>query len=92
MRRIAVLPSFERSLKQLTTEDKKALGRALETFNSFALSGRLPYGFRFKKLGPAQYEFRVDIRLRVLVKEEPGIYYLALVGNHNDVRRYLLNR
>lgn len=91
MKRIAVLPSFERSLKHLTVRDKRSLGKGLEAFNSFVLSGHFPHGFRFKKLGPDQYEFRVDIRLRVLVKEEPGVYYLALVGNHNDVRRYLLN-
>ena len=91
MKQVLILPSFERSVKRLTTLEKKALGKSLETFNSFLVSGHLPHGFRLKKIGPDHYEFRIDIRLRVILKSEPGVYYLVLVGNHNEVRRYLLS-
>ena len=89
MKRIVILPSFERSVKKLTRQDKDNLAESLEAFNSFLFSGELPVGFGFKKINHDKYEFRVDIRLRVVVKVEGDDYYLALAGNHNDVKRYL---
>ena len=89
MKRILILPSFERSVKKLTCQDKDNLGESLEDFNSFLLSGEAPAGFGFKKINHDKYEFRIDIRLRVIVKVDGGDYYLVLVGNHDEVRRYL---
>ena len=89
MKRILVLPTFERSVKKLTHQNKKNLAGSLEAFNSFLLSGELPVGFGFKKINHDKYEFRVDIRLRVVVKVEGEDYYLVLAGNHDEVKRYL---
>ena len=89
MKRISLLPSFERSVKKLTTQDKKRIAQSLEAFNSFLISGEAPSGFRFKKINHDKYEFRADIRLRVIVKAEGDIYYLVLAGSHDEVRRYL---
>jgi len=89
MKRILVLPSFERSVKKLTRQDKNNLAKSLEVFNSFLSSGELPAGFGFKKINHDKYEFRVDIRLRVVVKVEDDDYYLVLAGNHDEVKRYL---
>jgi mRNA-degrading endonuclease RelE of RelBE toxin-antitoxin system len=89
MKRILILPSFERSVKKLTRQDKNNLAESLEVFNSFLLTGELPSGFGFKKINHDKYEFRVDIRLRVVVKVEDSEYYLVLAGNHDEVKRYL---
>jgi len=89
MKRILILPSFERSVRKLSRQDEKSLAESLEVFNSFLLSGELPTGFGFKKINHDKYEFRVDIRLRVVVKVEGEDYYLVLAGNHDDVKRYL---
>ena len=89
MKRVLVLPSFERSVKKLTRQDKDNLAESLECFNSFLLSGEAPAGFGFKKINHDKYEFRVDIRLRVVVKVEGGDYYLVLAGNHDEIKRYL---
>ncbi len=89
MKKIVILPSFERSVKKLTSEEKKCLTESLEQFNSFLIYGRAPFGFRFKKINHDKYEFRVDIRLRVIIKEEDDAYYLVLVGSHDQVRKYL---
>lgn len=89
MKQILILPSFERSIKKLTVQEKKLLSKSLEQFNSFLISGQVPAGFGFKKINHDKYEFRVDIRLRVVVKVDGGDYYLVLVGNHEDIRRYL---
>ena len=89
MKRILILPSFGRSVRKLARQDKKNLAESLEVLNTFLLSGELPVGFGFKKINHDKYEFRVDIRLRVVVKVEGDDYYLVLAGNHDDVKRYL---
>ncbi len=89
MRKVVPLPSFERTAKRLSLQEKELLVKSLEAFNSFLLFGRLPAGFRFKKINHDKYEFRVDIRLRVIVKEEGEVFYLVLVGGHDEVKRYL---
>lgn len=89
MKRVLILPSFERSVKKLTRQGKDNLAKSLEGFNLFLLSREAPAGFGFKKINHNKYEFRVDIRLRVVVKVEDEDYYLVLAGNHDEVKRYL---
>ena len=89
MKRIIILPSFEQSIKSLTFDEKAKLRKSLEYFNSFLVSGNFPLGFRFKKINHDKYEFKVGIKLRVIIKIQGGDYYLILVGNHDDVKRYL---
>ena len=89
MKSIIPLSSFERSLKKLTSQEKNLLAKSLEIFNEFALSSKAPFGFRFKKINHDKYEFRVDIRLRVVVKRTDEAFYLILVGDHDTIRRYL---
>ena len=91
MKRIAPLPSFERSIRYLNVHERKLLRKSLEAFNEFLMTGTAPYGFRFKKIGQGKYEFRINLSLRVVVKIESNIYYLVLAGSHDDVRKYLLN-
>ena len=89
MKKVVILPSFERSVKKLASEERRRLAESLEQFNLFLLYGRAPFGFRFKKINHDKYEFRIDIRLRVIIKEEDDVYYLVLVGSHDQVRKYL---
>ena len=89
MKRILILPSFERSVKKLIPLSKKKLAQSLEEFNTFLVSGEMPAGFGFKKINHDKYEFRVDIRLRVIVKVEGEDYYLVLAGNHDEVKKHL---
>jgi mRNA-degrading endonuclease RelE of RelBE toxin-antitoxin system len=91
MRRAFFLPSFERSLKKLSSREKEELTSSLEEFNAFLETGKASFGFRLKKIGDEKYEFRVNIKLRVILKVEGNDFYLVLVGNHDDVKRYLKN-
>jgi mRNA-degrading endonuclease RelE of RelBE toxin-antitoxin system len=88
---IAILPSFERSLKKLTPQEKKQAAESLEAFNGMLVSGHFPAGLGFKKINHDKYELRVSIRIRVVMKSEGDTFYLVLVGNHDEVRRYLKN-
>jgi mRNA-degrading endonuclease RelE of RelBE toxin-antitoxin system len=89
MRKIIILPSFERSMRKLNASDKIKLAESLEQLNNFVFSGELPIGLGFKKIGPDKYEFRSGLRLRILVKFDENIYYLSFVGNHDEIKRYL---
>ena len=89
MKKILILPSFERSIAHLTPPEKKQLAKCLSAFNNFVLTGKYSSGVRAKKIDYDKYEFRIGIRLRMIVKEEDGIFYLVLVGSHDEVRRYL---
>lgn len=89
MKKILILPFFERSIKKLTPQDKKQLSESLSVFNTFLVTGETPFGFRFKKINHDKYEFRVNIRLRVVVKKEGDLFYLVLAGNHEQIRVYL---
>lgn len=91
MRKVAVLPSFERSLKKLSPSQRKQLAESLQDFNLFLATGKFSPGLGFKKIDHDKYEFRVDIRLRVIVKLEEEVFYLVLVGDHEDVKRCLRN-
>jgi len=91
MIKVVALPSFERSVKKLSRQNKDKLAEGLEGFNSFLLSGAAPAGLGFKKINHDKYEFRIDIKLRVILKIDHDTYYLVLVGNHEEIKRYLRN-
>ena len=89
MKQIFILPSFERSAKKLSKPQRIALSESLNAFNHFVVTGHAGHGLAIKKINHDKFEFRVDIRLRVIFKETKDGYYLVLVGNHDTVRRYL---
>jgi mRNA-degrading endonuclease RelE of RelBE toxin-antitoxin system len=89
MRRIAALPTFQRSLKKLSPLEKAQLEERLVQFKAFVYRGVVSGGLGFKKLDQDIYEFRVGLRLRVLVLAEKDVYYLVLIGSHDEVSRYL---
>ena len=89
MKRVAVLPSFSRSVKALSPRQRQALQRCMELFNIFLTRGELPVGLGFKKINGDKYEIRADIRLRIVFKLTGDCYFLVLAGSHDQVRRWL---
>lgn len=91
MKIVKILPSFERSLRKLSHQQREKIKKTLNQFNDFLVSGILPVGLGFKKINDDKYELRVDIRLRIILKIEAEVVFLVLVGDHNNIRRYLKN-
>jgi mRNA-degrading endonuclease RelE of RelBE toxin-antitoxin system len=89
MKKIIILPSFERSIKRFTPAEKDRLVTALEKFNDFLVTGRISSGLGFKKIRTDIFEFRIDMRLRVIVKDEDDTLYMVLAGSHEDIKRCL---
>lgn len=78
-----------RALGKLSLKDEEKLKKSLYQLNNLLVTGILPKGLGLKKLTDDLYELRVDIRLRVILKMEKDTVFLALVGSHNDIKRYL---
>jgi hypothetical protein len=48
-----------------------------------------PYGLRIRKIGPNTFEARVTDKIRIVwVKKEDCVYF-ALLGTHDEVRRFI---
>lgn len=89
MRHVVILSSFERTFKKLDPAARRKVAQSLEQFNEFLVSGRVSGGLGLKKINHDKYEFRVDIRLRIVMKLEKDIFYLVLVGSHDEIKKYL---
>ena len=83
------MPSFERSIRRFTSIEKDLLVIALEKFNDFLVTGKISSGLGFKKIRHDIFEFRIDMRLRVIVKDENDTLYMVIAGSHEDIKRYL---
>jgi mRNA-degrading endonuclease RelE of RelBE toxin-antitoxin system len=88
MKRIVPLPSFERSVQRLPPGDRRKIAVALEKLNAFILSGSLSAGLGLKKLYAHTYEIRAGIRLRIILKVFDEMFYLVIVGDHDDIARH----
>ena len=63
--------------------------KSLRLLQHYLESGQAPLGLGLKKLGPGIYEFRIGLALRGVYIEEGPVLALALLGSHDDVRRFL---
>ena len=89
MKRLAVSSRFQQQLRKLPPRDQQKAATALKDLLSTFSSGQLPPGLGFKKINGDKYELRVDIRLRIVMKSDGDTLVCHLIGNHDDVKRYL---
>ena len=80
---------FDRQAGKLDADKLRMLGQTLKAFRFFLLTGEKTYGLRFKKIDKDKYEFRINAGLRVACKLLKDTYYLAAVGDHDTIRRFL---
>jgi hypothetical protein len=85
----AFAKSFEKSLKSLSTQEKVAIQRQVDSFMLAMDTRQIPSGFGIKKLGGDLWEFRTDLTLRVLFKWTKSEIVFLFVGNHNEVSLFL---
>ena len=89
MSRIFYLSSFVKQLEKLRGKEARAVQEALVAFDYFVKTGEKAHGLGFKKLASDQFEIRVDIRKRIVMKKIGEDYYLALYGNHEEIEHFL---
>ncbi|MBU0684076.1 MAG: hypothetical protein ABIH85_02520 [Candidatus Omnitrophota bacterium] len=82
--------SFTRSIKTLTDENKEEIKRLVFEIVDLVSTGKKPSkGHGLTRLRKDYWEARATIRERILFKLTNDCIYFILVGNHNDVKRFL---
>lgn len=89
MKKLAVSGHFQKQLRKLHSRDQEKVASVLKQFLEHLNRGHLPAGFGLKKINGNKYEIRVDLRTRIVMKLGQDTFVCHLVGNHEDVKRYL---
>ena len=84
---------FLSAFKDLKTSEQFLVRQTARQIQEYYRTRRAPYGLRIKKLFQSPegkvFEARPTIALRILWVEGRGIVSFVLLGNHDEVRRYL---
>ena len=89
MRKIKILPAFERTFKKLSLREKAKVKKSLLQLNSLFMTNSLPKGLGLTKLSDDIYEIRVDLKIRIILKMEEEMVYFVMIGSHQDIKEYL---
>lgn len=84
------LKSFDRSLEGLPQVKQEAVRDIVKEIIRFVNRElNVSYGLRVKKLTTTLFEARIDIHLRLLFELKKAHLVFILVGNHDQVKKYL---
>lgn len=89
MKYLAASNHFRGQLKKLPRQDQQKTLQVLKEFLAALNSGKIPAGYGFKKINGDKYEIRVDIRKRIVMKAEGDTLVCHVIGDHEEVCRYL---
>jgi mRNA-degrading endonuclease RelE of RelBE toxin-antitoxin system len=87
--RFRYVGSFDRCFKKLPPERKQKVREAIETFLDYYSTGMRPAGLGLKKLHKSFWEIRADLETRILFQVEKDRVTFVIVGNHDEIRRFL---
>ena len=82
-------PQFDKMYRKLPENDQSQVDRATQAFLSYLVERKdLPKGLGLKRLTKQYWEIRASIDLRIVIELDDPIGFL-LVGNHDDIRRFI---
>ncbi len=87
--RFEYLNSYDRSFKKLRSNTQKRIAKAISQFIDFILTGQKPEGLGLKKLHKDYWEIRVGLSIRILFELKSNLVTFILVGDHNQIKRFL---
>ena len=87
--KFVALPGFQRGFDRLPKHLQEKTWYQLETFAEHLGSPIKPKSLRLKKLPDNNFEISINMDLRILFQLRGDAIVLALLGDHEDVRRYL---
>lgn len=76
------LASYPTSIQELILQADRQIKTYLE-------SQTASYGLRIKKIGPNTFEARVTDKIRIVWVKKGDSVYFALLGTHDEVRRFI---
>ena len=88
-------PTFQKAFERLDAQKQRLTVKALEAIDEYFKTGKSTHGLGIKKLYDGSqaktFEARVTIDLRIVWIQTKEEAVFALLGNHNDVRRFIKN-
>ncbi|MBI5400237.1 hypothetical protein HZB07_06515 [Candidatus Saganbacteria bacterium] len=83
------LPSFNRIFKKLHPQQQKVVFEAIEELKNFYDTRLISRGLGLKNLRQDYWEIRVSLQERILFLLKDNTVFFILIGNHDDIRRFL---
>ena len=80
---------FTRAYRRLAARDQELVDQAIQSLRGYLDTGQAAAGLGITKLGPGVFEARAGLALRLVYVEEGSEAVLVLLGNHDEVRRFL---
>ncbi|MBI4238022.1 MAG: hypothetical protein HY696_06345 [Deltaproteobacteria bacterium] len=89
--RVHFFSSFDRSYKRSRPLERGKIEAAVRMLLEYIerRPSTPPKGLGLKKLRGSVWEMRIDLQLRLVFTMEQDLLSFVLVGNHDDVRRWL---
>ena len=85
-------PSFERSVKALSTPEIDEIKAACRSFlDPIDLQARLPIGIGLKHLDEDFWEIRKGLKCRILFRWRKDSIEFILAGSHDSIKKFLKN-
>ena len=83
-------PSFDRSVKNFHGKEKEDIKKiAIQTIDILSCDKMIHKGIGLKRLKDNFWEVRYGLKARILFRWEKDLVEFILVGDHNDIKRYL---
>jgi len=83
--------SFDKCYKKLNPADHDSVDSAIEGLARYFQNKLKPQGLGLKKLQEDFWEIRASIRIRIIFSFQEEVVSFVLVGNHEDVKRFLIS-
>ena len=82
-------PSFTRCFKKLEQVKQKQAVEAIEALKTVLESGIKLDGLGLKRISNELWEIRSSLKDRIIFTFKKEVVTFVLIGNHDDVKRYL---
>lgn len=80
---------FEKCFKKLGNTEKERSKSAITALTKYFDKGIKPIGIGLKRLQDNIWEIRVSIKMRLLFSFEKDEITFIIIGNHDEIRKYL---
>ena len=89
MIRVRYLRSFDKTFESLPFGDQEKTKEATNQLLDYFSGGAKPLGLGLRKLRGDAWEIRASLNIRILFVLTKQLATFVIVGNHNDIHRYL---
>jgi mRNA-degrading endonuclease RelE of RelBE toxin-antitoxin system len=89
---IALTHSLRAQLRKLPKPFRRKVGERLQQLEQAFGDPHQHLGLGIRPLKRDDYEIRLDLKQRLVFKNNPDQLVALFIGNHNEVQRYLKSR